>query len=199
MKIIRCLWCFRNAIKRIKTREKTIFLTFDDGPTPIVTEKVLNLLEKYNAKATFFCLGEKAEQNPEIIKLILEKGHSIGNHGYYHQNAFKTSKKLWVENITKKSLVSPSKLIRPPYGNIFPSQFYQLSKDNKIVFWDVMTYDFDATITIAEIKKIIVLFVRNGSIVVFHDTAKAETKMLTSLEFLLKYFSELLYNFEKIY
>ncbi|MDR2835938.1 MAG: polysaccharide deacetylase family protein [Bacteroidales bacterium] len=192
---IRCPYIYRQAYKRIKSNDKKLFLSFDDGPTSEITDLILNILEKNNSKATFFCHGKNADYFPEIIEKIKKSGHQIGNHGYSHKNAHKTKKKLWVEDALKKSIVSESEYFRPPYGKIFPSQFKKLSKKYKIVFWDVLTYDFDKNLSVENIKQILKIKVRNGSIIVFHDSEKAKDRMLPALEFTIQYFSNLGYEF----
>lgn len=198
MRIIRYPCFFRNAIKRINTKEKVLYITFDDGPTVEITVKVLEILEKYKAEATFFCLGENANKFPKILEKIKTAGHTIGNHGYSHKNAFKTTKKLWLENAINYSLISDSQYFRPPYGNIYPSQFHKLSKKYKIILWDVLSYDFDKNLSPETIQKIILKYIRNGSIIVFHDTDKAAKNMFPTLQFTLKHFSELGFVFKKL-
>lgn len=189
---------FLNGITRINTTEKVLYLSFDDGPTPNVTEKVLALLEKYNAKASFFCKGENAEKYPEIFQNIKDAGHTIGNHSYSHLNAFKVNRKLWLDDVLKKSPVSESMFFRPPYGKLFLSQHRKLRKRYHLVFWDVLTYDYRQDYTVERIVEIIITHTRNGSILVFHDSQKAEKNMFLALEFTLSHFSKAGYRFEKL-
>jgi len=189
---------FNGGIYRIKTSSKQLFLTFDDGPTPGVTEKVLELLKKYDAKAVFFCKGEKAVKQPDIIENILQDEHALGNHSYSHYNAFKVPVKAWLKDVLRHSPVSDAEFFRPPYGKITPCQFKLLKKRFNIVFWDVLTYDYRQDLTVEDIVKIIYKNVRNGSVIVFHDTEKAAPRMLPALENCLKYYSDSGYSFYKL-
>ena len=191
-------WFANGCIKRIKNPEKVLYLSFDDGPNPEITPKVLELLKKYSAKASFFCIGKNAEQYPDILNLIKQNGHTIGNHSYSHLNAFKTSKTEWLNDVFKQSPISESHFFRPPYGKINPFTLKQLKLKYKIILWDVFSYDYNQNITLPRIKKLITKTVRNGSIIVFHDTEKAKKNMLSSLAFTLEYFSGKGYRFEKI-
>lgn len=171
---------FSNYIWDLPNSEKKIYLTFDDGPTPEITEWTLQQLKKYNAKATFFCIGDNVRKFPEIFKKIIEEGHAIGNHTFNHLNGWKTSKQDYIENTNKcQSQISNLKpeicnLFRPPYGKIKPSQSKQLRKlGYKIIMWDVISYDFDATISKEKCLENVLKNVKSGSIIVFHDSIKA--------------------------
>jgi len=175
-----------------------LYLSFDDGPNPLVTEKVLDLLEKYNAKASFFCKGQNARLYPDILEKIKSAGHTIGNHSYSHLNALNVTNKKWLIDALRKSPVSDSFFFRPPYGKIFPWQCYRLKKDYKIVFWDVLTYDYRIDFTASKVIKIARKKIRNGSIIVFHDTIMAAPRMLPALEDTLKHYSQNGYRFDKL-
>ncbi len=189
---------FCKGLTRIKDYPKTLYLSFDDGPNPLVTEKVLELLKKYNAKASFFCKGKNAMLYPDILNKIISENHTIGNHTFMHLDAFKVKNKKWLIDAIRKSPVSNSFYFRPPYGHIFPWQCFILKRKYKLVFWDVMTYDFKAKYSLKKVKKIILQKVRNGSIIIFHDNILSCEKMLPALEFTLKHYSKLGYRFEKI-
>ncbi len=191
------IWSY--GLTRIKNKPKTIYLTFDDGPNHIITEKVLNILKNYNAKASFFCKGKNAVIYSDIIDKIKADGHMIGNHSYSHYNAFKVANKKWLKDISIKSPVRDSHFFRPPYGRILPWQYYKLKKIYKIILWDVMTYDYREDNTIEKINSIIRKNVRDGSIIVFHDTITAASKMLPALNDTLKYYIDLGYKFDKIH
>ena len=134
---------FPSIIWKGKTDEKILHLTFDDSPTPEFTFWILNLLEKLNIKATFFCVGESAERYPKIILSILDKGHQIGNHTYSHKNGFLSSTKSYLDNIERCKKILPSTtLFRPPYGKIYPWQIRKIKENYKIVMWDIVSYDF---------------------------------------------------------
>jgi len=189
---------FYSGIYRIKTSSKQLFLTFDDGPTPDVTEKVLGLLKKYDAKAVFFCKGKNAVEHSDIVEKILQDGHTLGNHSYSHLNTFKVPGKVWFSDVLRKSPVSDSEYFRPPYGKILPCHFKLLKRKYKIVFWDVLTYDYRQDLTVDDVVKILYKNVRKGSVIVFHDTEKAAPRMLPALENCLKYYSALGYSFCKL-
>jgi peptidoglycan/xylan/chitin deacetylase (PgdA/CDA1 family) len=176
---------FSKYIWDIPNKENKIYLTFDDGPTPKVTEWVLNELQKHNAKATFFCIGKNIKKYPGIFKKITNDGHSIGNHTFNHRNGWKTTTKDYLENIklcdsTIKN--QKSKLFRPPYGKIKPKQSYRLRKMGyAIIMWDILSADFDQTITPQHCLDNVLRNVKSGSIIVFHDSQKA----FRNLEYIL--------------
>jgi peptidoglycan/xylan/chitin deacetylase (PgdA/CDA1 family) len=201
-KIIKKL--FFNQIWEIPNKENKIYLTFDDGPTPKVTECVLDILEKENIKATFFCIGNNIEKHPEIFKRILKEGHSIGNHTFNHLKGWKTATKNYIENVDLceneiNKLASISyKLFRPPYGKISLIQSKLLRKKGfKIIMWDVLSKDYDQTISpekcFENIKTI-----TSGSIVVFHDSLKAQKNLEYSLPKAIKFLKEKGFTFETI-
>lgn len=185
--------------------ENKIYLTFDDGPTPEITEWTLQQLKKYNAKATFFCIGDNIKKYPEIFKKVIEEGHSIGNHTFNHLNGWKTSKKDYLENTKKcQSEISSLKsaicnLFRPPYGKIKPSQSKELRKlGYKIIMWDIISYDFDATISKEKCLENILKNVKSGSIIVFHDSIKAFPNLEYTLPKMLEILNKKGFVFAKI-
>jgi peptidoglycan/xylan/chitin deacetylase (PgdA/CDA1 family) len=182
-------WFFPKAIFS-KKEDNLVYLTFDDGPNARITEDVLTILELYSAKATFFCLGENAEQLPDLLKKIREKGHVIGNHGYEHLNGWRTIDKTYIENVEKGKTILQSNLYRPPYGKITVSQFFKLRKSNTIIFWDLMPGDFDDTITNEKCLKNALTHLKGGSIMVLHDSEKAADKLKYILPKILDYLKE---------
>ena len=195
---------FRNQIWSFSAKKKDIYLTFDDGPTPEITNWVLDTLKQYNAKATFFCIGKNIEKHPEIFQNILNHKHAIGNHTYTHLNGWKSDTKDYLNSILKtekllinsKSLIQNPKLFRPPYGKIKPSQVKMLLKNNyKIVMWSVLSGDFDTTITTENCLNNVIKNTGNGSIIVFHDSLKAFDKVQVVLPKILDYFSKKGYVF----
>lgn len=179
-KIIKQL--FSNYIWSIPTNVPIVYLTFDDGPTPEITEWVLYQLKEYNAKATFFCIGNNIKKYPEIFKKVIKEGHAIGNHTFNHVKGWKTSNKTYInevescEEVIRKSSLKhqPTKLFRPPYGKIKPSQSRILRKKGyKIIMWDVLSVDFDINITSQNCLNNVIENIENGSIIVFHDSEKA--------------------------
>jgi peptidoglycan/xylan/chitin deacetylase (PgdA/CDA1 family) len=167
-----------------------VFLTFDDGPTPGITEQVVDILKTYGAYASFFCIGRNAERNPELIKRIRTEGHTIGNHTYSHLNGMKTNNKDYFNDVQLAQSLIQAGLFRPPYGMIRPSQIRYLRKLYSIIMWDVMSYDYDADITKEKCLDNVSKNVRPGSIVVFHDSLKASERVLYALPQVLDFLKE---------
>ena len=198
---------FSNFTWRFISDKKHIHLTFDDGPTPEITNFVLSELKKHQAKATFFCIGKNIEEHPEIFKQVLSDGHSIGNHTHNHLNGWRTSTKNYIKNITNTEntfqqfnlSTLQQKLFRPPYGKIKFSQTKELQKlGYKIIFWDVLSADFDQRITKEKCLENVLKNTKNGSIIVFHDSIKASEKLQYVLPKVLDFFSKKGYEFKKI-
>jgi len=191
---------FPKYIWRIKTSEKKIYLTFDDGPIPELTEWVLNELKKVEAKATFFCVGENIDRNPLVFGKIIKCGHSIGNHTYNHLKGWDTENETYLNNFNfcqaAINIVSHSSLFRPPYGRIKKSQAKEILKSHKIVMWSVLTKDYDVHIKPEDCLKIAIEQTKPGSIVLFHDSLKAEKNLKYALPRFLAYFNDLGYKFE---
>lgn len=194
---------FSNYTWSFFTSKKEIYLTFDDGPTPKITKFVLNELAKYNAKATFFCIGKNIQTHPEIFSSILEANHSIGNHTQNHLNGWKTSAKEYLDNVLECETVInknyATKLFRPPYGKLKSSQAKALKKHNyNIIMWDVLSADFDSSVSKEQCLQNVINHTKNGSIIVFHDSKKAADKVIYTLPKVLKHFSEKGYTFKAI-
>lgn len=186
----------------------TVYLTFDDGPIPEITEWVLNELKKYHVKATFFCIGDNIDKNPEIFKKVISDGHSIGNHTFNHLNGWKTSTETYIENTKRceatiqKNSVSNlmSKIFRPPYGKIKVSQSRKLRElGYKIIMWDVLSADFDQTLSQEQCLENVTSNLRSGSIIVFHDSIKAFKNLEYVLPKTLAYLKENNFNCEVFY
>ena len=169
---------------------KTLYLTFDDGPTPYVTEKVLNILEQYNAKATFFCLGRNVDRHRDIYTKILEAGHKTGNHTYSHLKGWNTSTKHYIQDAELAAKYIDTDLFRTPYGRIKRNQTRYLSKKYKIIMWDVLTHDYNSKIPLEITLKASIKSTKNGSIVVFHDSIKSKDNLYYLLPKYLDYFSK---------
>jgi len=196
---------FSNYVWDIPNSENKVYLTFDDGPTPQITEWTLNLLKEYNAKATFFCIGDNIRKYPEIFQKVIADGHSIGNHTYNHLNGWKTSTSGYTENAKLyesehcKLSTEHCQLFRPPYGKIKPSQSKILRKlGYKIIMWDVISYDFDATISKEKCLENVLKNVQSGSIIVFHDSKKAFQNLEYVLPRTLEFLKDKGFVFEKI-
>jgi len=172
---------FSYLVWDIDTDKKNVFLTFDDGPHPEITTQVLNILAEYNVKATFFCVGENVQKYPDTFKLIMSKGHSVGNHSYNHLNGWKTKKSEYLNNVEQANTLIKSSIFRPPYGRITPIQIKALKKKYRIIMWSVLTYDFDSEVSKQQCYNNSIKHVSPGSIVVFHDSVKAANNMLFAL------------------
>lgn len=186
---------FTQIIWRIPNDENAVFLTFDDGPTPEVTDFVLEELKKYNAKATFFLIGEKAALHKSYISKILEAGHSVGNHTYNHLSAWSTPNEHFIENIKKTDAVFSSTLFRFPYGKIKMRGLSKILDKKRIIGWDILAYDWDAEIDVEKTIETIVKETRSGSILVFHDSLKAEKNLRKMLPEILKKLQEKHFSF----
>ena len=190
---------FPNYCWRFSASAKEIYLTFDDGPTPEITTYVLDELKKHNAKATFFCIGKNVKKYHIIYERIKKEGHAIGNHTYNHLNASRVTKTSYIENIQKAAKLIKSNLFRPPYGRLKSSQARSIiSMGYKIIMWDVLSADFDTTVTPEKCLKNVLSKTSSGSIVVMHDSHKAKDKIYYALPKILSYFTEKGYVFKSI-
>jgi peptidoglycan-N-acetylglucosamine deacetylase len=162
-------WIYPEAIFRIKTDEKVLYLTFDDGPDPDSTQIFIDILDKYNVKALFFCSGKAAEKHPELIEKIISKGNVVGNHGYNHLNGWLTDDEIFENDILHASSFTSSELLRPPYGRLKISQYRRLKSRFRIIFWDIMPYDFDPLFGGINSLQVLKSKMRPGSIIALHD------------------------------
>ena len=181
--------------------EKAIYLTFDDGPHPGITPFVLDQLKKYNARATFFCIGKNVKDNPAVYKRILDEGHAVGNHTYNHLDGWKTGSVKYLADVLKATEFIDSGLFRPPYGRIRRKQrkeIFLLKRPLKIIMWSVLSGDFDESITPEQCCANVIKNTGNGSVVVFHDSEKAMERMHYSLPVVLQHFFDKGYRFKKI-
>ena len=198
-----------------RSAEKLIYLTFDDGPIPEVTEYVLDELDKYSAKATFFCVGDNILKNTPVFQNIIHRGHKIGNHTFNHLNGWKNETGHYLENVSKCNYIimnsldaetkqtylsnrSGKKLFRPPYGKIKQAQIKALTEDYEIIMWDVLSGDFDKNLAPEKCLYKAIKFTKNGSIVIFHDSLKALPNLQYALPRFLKHFKEAGYRFESL-
>jgi len=188
----------KDFLWHVSTTEREVYFTFDDGPTPGVTDEVLSLLARYDAKATFFCLGKNAEEHPEFMARIQREGHTIGNHTYDHPDGWKTNQLAYLRSVIRANASIHSTLFRPPYGRITPAQSSALKKRFQLVMWDVLSADFDTSKSPEQCLENVVKHVQPGSIVVFHDSLKAAKNMLFALEGSLEYLSKEGYIFRAL-
>jgi len=202
----------KNYVWDIPSKDKTIYLTFDDGPTPEITNWTLDILKQYNAKATFFCIGNNIEKHPKIFQNIVNEGHAIGNHTQNHLKGWTTSNENYLNNIEEAQNIinfhiQNSKIVnqkseivnifRPPHGKITPKQGKKLIELNyKIIMWDVLSYDWDNSASKENCLNNVISKTENGSIIVFHDSIKASKNMQYALPKVLEYFSKKGYVFK---
>jgi peptidoglycan/xylan/chitin deacetylase (PgdA/CDA1 family) len=185
----------------IKSNEKKLYLSFDDGPHPTITAFVLKCLAEHNAKATFFCIGKNVEQHPEVFQQIIDAGHSVGNHTQQHLNGWKSGDEEYLRDIQEASGHIKSNLFRPPYGRIKKSQsrlLKQASSDTKIIMWNILSGDWDEKLKPERCLERVLKKTGQGNIIVFHDTDKAFARLEFCLPRLLEHFTKQGYLFERI-
>ena len=180
-----------------------MYLTFDDGPHPEVTPFVLDELKKYNAKATFFCIGKNVAAYPDTYKRILEEGHAVGNHTQHHLNGWKTKDAVYLDDVKEACKYIDSSLFRPPYGRITSFQAKHIKnamkkEDAKIIMWDIISGDFDESISPEDCLENVILNGRNGSIIVYHDSEKAFKRLKLALPETLRFFEKRGMRFENL-
>lgn len=194
---------YSSYIWSFNSKEKEIFLTFDDGPHPVATPFVLDQLAQYNAKASFFCIGKNVLSYPEIYQRIILEGHAVGNHTQNHLNGWKTKDDVYLADVTEAAKYIDSILFRPPYGRITSFQASNIkhalkSNDAKVIMWDVISGDFDPALTADQCLQHVILNATRGSIVVMHDSEKAFSKLEKFLPSMLAFFDRAGYQFKKI-
>ncbi len=190
-------WLFPKGIWRLPIEgEKVVYLTFDDGPIPEVTPWVLDLLDAYDIKATFFCVGDNVRKHPDVYQMVLDRGHRVGNHTFNHIQGLKTLTLKYIRNAQLGTEYIKSDLFRPPHGHMRLPQFFLLRKKYKIILWDVVTRDYSKLKTPEEVFGNVKKYTRNGSIIVFHDSLKAEKNMKYALPKSIEWLKEQGYSFK---
>jgi Predicted xylanase/chitin deacetylase len=191
---------YPKTLWRIKVPyQKTVYLTFDDGPIPEITPWVLNVLDKYNVKATFFCVGDNVRKYGYLFDEIIESGHRVGNHTFHHLQGWLTSPKRFLEDTQQARKQIESTLFRPPHGHmIFPQPSLLKKNGYKIVMWDVVTRDYNAKLSPQQVLDIVKKYTRDGSIIVFHDSLKAEKNMMYAMPRAIQWLQNEGYTFELI-
>lgn len=189
---------YPNVLWRKSPQEKTLYLTFDDGPTPEITPWILDQLDTLGIKATFFCIGANSQKHPALLQAIQERGHAIGLHGYNHVRGLYKNTEAYFADIEKGAQYIDSTLFRPPHGRITPKQAKQLDKKYTVVLWDVITRDYDASLPPEQIEKIALKYTRNGSIIVFHDSLKAQKNMQYAFPRAVKQWQSEGYQFKRL-
>jgi len=179
--------------------KKTIYLTFDDGPNPEITPWVLRTLASYNAKATFFCIGDNVRKYPETFEATINAGHAIGNHTFNHLKGWNTNTEVYIKNAEKAAELIPSKLFRPPYGKIKNKQARILKQQGyKIIMWSIISFDWDKDLLEEHCLKHVIKHTEDGHIIVFHDSLKAAKNMQYALPKVLEHFSKKGYQFKSL-
>ena len=201
---------YPDFVWNIKRDEKVIYLTFDDGPIPEITEFVLEELAKFQAKATFFCIGDNVRKHPDVFQKVLEQGHAVGNHTFNHLKGWITEDELYLKNFKeceailendfqiKYDSLFTKKKFRPPYGRIKKSQAKVILPSHEIIMWDVLSGDFSQELSPEKVLKKTIQHTENGSIVLFHDSIKANTNMSYALPRVLSHFSEKGFTFKAL-
>ena len=192
-RLLRPLW--GKVVWRKDPSKKVIYLTFDDGPVPEVTPLVLDLLDEHNIKATFFCVGENVQKHPDTFAQVMSRGHKVGNHTFNHLKGFSVKDEEYYDNIDKAAELIDSKLFRPPYGRVTGKQMKKLRDRYAIIMWDVITHDYNKSLSPETIMRTIKRYSRNGSLVVFHDSIKAKENVLAVLPLAIEYWKSKGYTF----
>lgn len=177
-------------------QKKEIYLTFDDGPIPEATPWILDVLDRYQVKATFFMVGENAFRYPHLQEEVKARGHRIGNHTYNHMGAFKHTNKTYLENVEKANALLQTDLMRPPHGVMRWHNYIGLKKKYRIIMWDLVTRDYSRNLTAEEVLWNVKHYVRNGSIITFHDSLKSIDKLKKILPTALEWLQEQGYSFK---
>lgn len=189
---------YPSLLWRMPKGERKIYITFDDGPHPAITPQVLDILKEFNAKATFFCVGNNVRKYKETFEMIVKDGHSVGNHTYNHEKGWNTNTKDYVDSVHNANDLINSALLRPPHGRITSTQIRALKNDFRLIAWSVISYDWDKTLNPDDCFKNVIRNTDDGSIIVFHDSEKAVNNMIPTLKKVLKYYSDKGFSFERL-
>ena len=194
-------WLYPTLTWHKNRKDKYVYLTFDDGPVPVVTPFVLNTLKKFDALATFFCIGDNVCKYPDIYNDVLVSGHRVGNHTFNHLKGWDTPDDDYLQNIEQCTAVVQSTLFRPPFGRIKRAQLKKFKTrfpEMEIVMWDVLSGDFDPNISLEKCTSNVLRNVKNGSIIVFHDSEKAFPRLKYALPIVLKELQSLGYGYKML-
>lgn len=189
-------WLYPNALWRMDPNDQSVYLTFDDGPVPSSTPFILKTLREYNAKATFFMVGENVLRYHDLYNQIVKEGHQVGNHTFNHMGAFKHWTISYAMNTARANELIKSHLFRPPHGWMRPSEYWWLQRKYKIVMWDLVTRDYSKWLTADDVLRNVKKYARNGSIITFHDSVKSIDKLRDALPAALKWLREQGYEFK---
>ena len=190
-------YLYPSAIWRMDKDERAVYLTFDDGPIPRVTPWVLDVLDRYGIKATFFMVGDNIRKHPDEFRMVVERGHRIGNHTFNHIRGLSYDINSYLENTDKACrMMMNTKLFRPPHGYMSPKQYAELKKRYKIIMWDLVTRDYNRKFNGEQILQKVKKYVRNGSIITFHDSLKSEENIIYALPKAIEWLMEQGYEFK---
>jgi len=189
---------YPSALWRIHPESRAVYLTFDDGPIPEVTPWVLDLLDKYNIKATFFMVGDNIRKHPEEFEMVKSRGHKLGNHTFNHLKGFEFSAKDYMANVDKANEYLQTDLFRPPHGHMTAAQYFELKKKYRIVMWDLVTRDYSNKLNERQVFANVRHYARNGSIITFHDSLKSEKNMKYALPRSIEWLRDEGYEFKTI-
>ncbi|MBP5387783.1 MAG: polysaccharide deacetylase family protein [Prevotella sp.] len=188
-------WLFPRALWRMNKEERTVYLTFDDGPIPEATPFILETLRAYDAHATFFMVGDNVRKYPDLFRRVVEEGHQVGNHTFNHLGGLKHLTRTYIENTEKANQLIGAHLFRPPHGIMTPAEYHFLRKKYQIVMWDLVTRDYSNRLTADDVVENVRRYTRNGSIITFHDSLKSIDKLYTALPASLQWLREQGYAF----
>ena len=189
-------WLYPKALWRMDRRERAVYLTFDDGPIPESTPFILDILRRFGVRATFFVVGDNVRKYPDLFQRIIDDGHLVGNHTHNHISGFRHTVRDYMFNVEKANAYIRSHFFRPPHGWMRLAQYAWLSRRYKVVMWDVVTRDYSKWMTPDDIVNNVKRYVRNGSIITFHDSLKAIDKLHTALPQSLQWLTEQGYAFK---
>lgn len=189
-------WLYPSAIWRMNPKEKAVYLTFDDGPIPEATPWIIETLERYDVKATFFMVGDNVHKYPELLELIKSKGHRLGNHTYNHIGGLCCPSKEYLRNANKAAKLIKTNLFRPPRGWMKNSQYIRLRRHYTVIMWDLVTRDYSCHLTADDVFDNVKKYTRNGSIITFHDSLKSIDKLKTALPRSIEWLKEQGYEFK---
>ncbi|MBP3774785.1 MAG: polysaccharide deacetylase family protein [Bacteroidaceae bacterium] len=174
-------WIYPDALWRLDKRDRAVYLTFDDGPIPVVTPMVLDILRHYQVKGTFFMVGDNVRKHPEVFEQVRAEGHRIGNHTYNHIGGMRHGIRSYLNNVESANQLLHTDLVRPPYGWMKWEQYFFLRRKYQIVMWDVVTRDYSKWVTARDVFNNVRRFTRHGSIITFHDSLKSQDKLREAL------------------
>lgn len=189
-------WLYPRATWRMDKQERSVYLTFDDGPIPEATPFILSVLREHGVKATFFMVGDNVRKHPELFQQVVSEGHRIGNHTFNHMGGFRHTSKTYYANAEKANELLHTNLFRPPHGWMRYDQYFWLARKYRIVMWDVVTRDYSRWMTPEDVLANVRRYSRNGSIITFHDSLKSIERLHYALPRAIQWLSDQGYSFK---